>query len=126
MLFENTVVLEALKARYNAGRDGSIYYMRDKKGVEVDLVVERQRRLSFVEIKSAKTPHDDMAANIRTLRRSTGQGEAAYVVYDGEPWPLADCKGFLNWVRFSLVTSDWSLSGFPLGENRTQGFGVRQ
>ena len=29
-------------------------------------------------------------------------------------------------VRFSLVTSDWSLGGFPLGENRTQGLGVRQ
>ena len=95
-LFENLVVLEALKARYNAGLDGSIYYMRDKNGVEIDLVVERQRKLSFVEIKSAKTPHDDMAANIRTLRRSTGQGETAYVVYNGEPWPLAGCKGFVN------------------------------
>ena len=95
-LFENLVVLEALKARYNAGLDGSIYYMRDKNGVEIDLVVERQRKLSFVEIKSAKTPHDDMAANIRTLRRATGQGETAYVVYNGEPWPLADCKGFVN------------------------------
>ena len=95
-LFENMVVLEVLKARYNAGRDGSIYYMRDKNGVEVDLVIERQRKLAFVEIKSAKTPNDDMAANILTLRRATGQGETAYVIYNGEPWPLTGCKGFKN------------------------------
>lgn len=97
-LFENMVVLEALKVRYNAGRDGSIYYMRDKNGVEVDLVIERQRKLQFVEIKSAKTPNEDMAANIRKLRRTTGQGETAHVIYNGEPWPLADCKGFVNFV----------------------------
>ena len=29
-------------------------------------------------------------------------------------------------VRFSLVTRDWPLGGFPLGENRTQGLGVGQ
>lgn len=72
--------------------------MRDKNGVEVDLVIERQRKLQFVEIKSAKAPNEDMAANIRTLRRATGQGETAYVIYNGEPWPLAGCEGFVNFV----------------------------
>ena len=95
-LFENMVVLEALKARCNAGREGRLYYMRDRNGVEIDLVLERQRQLSFVEIKSAKTPHEDMASNIRTLRKVTGQGARAHVVYTGEAWPLADCDGFVN------------------------------
>lgn len=98
-LFENLVVLEALKARYNAGLDGRLYFLRDKAGVEVDLAVERDRKLSFMEIKSAKTPDDSMAANIRTLRRSTGQGEKAYVIYAGEDWPLRDCDGFVNFKR---------------------------
>lgn len=95
-LFENMVMAEALKARYNAGRDGRIYYMRDKVGCEIDLVVENQRRLTFIEIKSAQTPNDGMAANIRVLRKSTGAGEKAYVVYSGESWPLRDGDGFVN------------------------------
>ena len=95
-LFENMVMAEALKARYNAGRDGRIYYMRDKVGCEIDLVGENQRRLTFIEIKSAQTPNDSMAANIRVLRKTTGAGEKAYVVYSGESWPLRDGDGFVN------------------------------
>lgn len=95
-LFENMVVLEALKARYNAGLDGKLYYMRDKNGVEIDLLVERQRQLTFIEIKSAKTPHESMADNIIALRRITGQGERAHVIYNGENWPLKGCDGFVN------------------------------
>ena len=95
-LFENMVMAEALKARYNAGRDGRIYFMRDKVGCEIDLVVENQRRLTFIEIKSAQTPNDSMAANIRVLRKTTGAGEKAYVVYSGESWPLRDGDGFVN------------------------------
>ena len=94
--FENMVMAEPLKARYNAGRDGRIYYMRDKVGCEIDLVVENQRRLTFIEIKSAQTPNDSMAANIRVLRKTTGAGEKAYVVYSGESWPLRDGDGFVN------------------------------
>lgn len=102
-LFENMVVAEALKSRYNAGLDGRIYYMRDKVGVEIDLVVEKQRKLSLIEIKSAKTPNEDMASNIRTIRKSTGAGEKAYVVYSGEPWPLKDCNGFINFRDTSSI-----------------------
>lgn len=95
-LFENMVVAEALKTRYNAGLDGRIYFMRDKVGVEIDLVVEKQRKLSFIEIKSAMTPNDDMASNIRTIRKATGAGEKAYVIYSGESWPLKGGDGFVN------------------------------
>lgn len=95
-LFENLVVLEAVKTQCNAGREGRLYFMRDKAGTEIDLVVENQRKLTFVKIKSAMTPNDDMASNIRALRRATGEGEKAYVVYSGEPWPLSGCDGFVN------------------------------
>lgn len=104
-LFENLVVIEALKARYNAGLDGRLYFLRDKSGVEVDLAVERNRMLSFMEIKSAKTPDDGMASNIRALRRSTGQGERAHVIYAGEDWPLKDCDGFVNFRRTSGIVN---------------------
>lgn len=104
-LFENLVMAEALKARYNNGRDGRIYFMRDKTGCEVDLVVENQRKLSFVEIKSAQTPNDEMAANIRTIRKSTGVGEKAYVIYSGESWPLKDGDGFVNFRDTAAVVN---------------------
>ena len=105
-LFENLAVIEALKARYNSGLDGRLYFLRDKTGTEVDLAVERNRELSFIEIKGARTPDDGMAANIRTLRRSTGQGARAHVIYAGEDWPLGDCDGFVNFKRISSIVCE--------------------
>lgn len=73
--------------------------------MEVDLAVERNRKLSFMEIKSAKTPEEGMAVNIRSLRRSTGQGERAHVIYAGEDWPLKDCDGFVNFKRTCRIVN---------------------
>ncbi|MCI2049249.1 MAG: DUF4143 domain-containing protein [Lachnospiraceae bacterium] len=39
-LFENMVVIEAMKARINQNRDPNLYYMRTAKGVEVDLIMK--------------------------------------------------------------------------------------
>jgi predicted AAA+ superfamily ATPase len=43
-LFENMVVIEALKAQYNKGMRTGLYYIRGKNGIEIDLVVEKTRR----------------------------------------------------------------------------------
>ncbi len=95
-LFENLVILEALKARMNAGRPAALYYMRDKTGTEADLVLEVRRRLHLFEIKSAATPDASMAANLRKLRKLSEQIVDGYVIYSGEDWPL-DVGGFANY-----------------------------
>ena len=54
-LFENLVVIEALKYRYNKGRRSNLYFWRDAKGNEVDLVIENGPEVMPVEIKSGET-----------------------------------------------------------------------
>lgn len=98
-LFENLVVLEALKAQCNAVRRPSLYYVRESAGLEVDLVVEIGRRLHLMEIKGARTPDGGMADNMARFRKNSGQGESAHVIYSGEDWPLnrEDIRGeYLN------------------------------
>lgn len=58
-LFENMVVLELLKKRYNAGLDNNLYFYRDNHGNEVDILQEDGYRLNMFEVKSAETftPH---------------------------------------------------------------------
>lgn len=85
-LFENMVVLEALKARLNQGRPSGLYYMRDKNGVEVDLVLEEQRRLKLFEIKSARTPDDSMTRSLDRLMQLSDTMESGAVIYAGENW----------------------------------------
>ena len=40
-IFENLVVIEALKKRYNNGEMAGLYFFRDNHGNEVDLVAQK-------------------------------------------------------------------------------------
>jgi uncharacterized protein len=68
-LFENLVVMEVLKYRYNAGKRSNLYFYRDSGGKEVDLVVEVGPYLFPVEIKAGATVTADM---FRGLKRFAG------------------------------------------------------
>lgn len=54
-LFENMVVAEALKFRFNRGKRSNIHFYRDSKGNEVDLVLTNGSDLFPIEIKSGMT-----------------------------------------------------------------------
>jgi predicted AAA+ superfamily ATPase len=83
-LFENMVVIEALKARLNAGREPELYYYRDQRGLEVDLLAHKGRRLMPVEIKAGMTYDPSFAGNLATfVGRATG-AESPTVIYAGE------------------------------------------
>ena len=97
-LFENMVVVEALKARLNAGLDPSLYYMRDSSGVEADLVLEDSEGLKLWEIKSAMTPDASFARNLHLLRKAIPEVRSADVVYAGSEWPLPPDGRFVNFA----------------------------
>jgi len=54
-LFENCVVLEALKHRYNGGRTNNLYFYRDSAGHEVDLIYMIAQHPVPIEIKAGQT-----------------------------------------------------------------------
>ena len=95
-LFENMVVMEALKARLNAGEEPNLYYMRDSSGTEIDLVLEDAGVLHLWEIKSAMTPSASFGRNLRLLRKIIPNVASADVIYAGEEWPLPPDGRFLN------------------------------
>lgn len=54
-LFETMVVTDFLKRFLHSGQMPSMYYMRTRDGLEVDLVLESDQKLHLFEIKSAMT-----------------------------------------------------------------------
>lgn len=54
-LFENLVIIEALKYRLNRGKGSNITFYRDGKGNEVDLVLENGPEVFPIEIKAGAT-----------------------------------------------------------------------
>lgn len=109
-LFENLVVMEALKYRYHQGRRSNLFFYRDSNGNEVDLIAENGRHLSAVEIKAGMTVNPDYFKGLRSFKKVTAQrwDLACGIIYGGSEsqrrsdalvQPVFDCVGLFNEVR---------------------------
>ena len=54
-LFENMAIAETLKYRLNRGKRPDIWFFRDGKGHEIDLVIQRGHDVFPIEIKAGQT-----------------------------------------------------------------------
>jgi len=68
-LFENMVVLEMVKSRFNKGLDSNYYFYRDNHGNEVDLLQEHGNLINLFEIKSSMTFHSDFLKGLQYLKK---------------------------------------------------------
>lgn len=83
-LFENMVIIEALKYRYNRGRRNNLFFWRDAKGNEVDLLIENGPDVMPVEIKAGATIHDEFFKGLRTFSsRLPSPAKTCALVYGG-------------------------------------------
>lgn len=68
-LFENFIIMEALKSRFNKGKDSNLFFYRDSNGLEVDLLLKNGSDYTAIEIKSSQTYHPDFESGIRSLNK---------------------------------------------------------
>jgi predicted AAA+ superfamily ATPase len=105
-IFESWAVSEVVKARTNRGERGGLYFYRDHRGVEADLLVEHAGRLQIVEIKATQTLAGDLASASFRVRQALGERalERPILVHAGDdgqkrtdfdalPWPKAGEAG---------------------------------
>lgn len=103
-LFENMVVIEALKSRFNAGETPELYFIRDSQGLEADLLFRKNNQtLIPVEIKGGMTWNKDFCKNLRKLRTLSEKFQPGFVVYSGDLTPKIDGIQFLNFKDAKLV-----------------------
>lgn len=97
-IYENMVILEFLKARYNHGMRPELYFFRDSHGNEVDLIVREGRKLFPVEIKSSATFTADFLKGIKRFKAMTAVDGGA-VLYNGEQEMMVDGVRIFNPLR---------------------------
>jgi predicted AAA+ superfamily ATPase len=84
-LYENLVISEIKKSYLNQGLNQDLYFYRDKSGLEIDLVIEKNTTLITYEIKSAATMNKDFVKNINKYEKiSNKEISDKYIVYNGE------------------------------------------
>lgn len=82
-LFENLVILELMKRRFNKALQKKLYFWRDSTGHEIDVILERSGAQLPLEIKSGKTVTDDFFKGLNYWRKLTGS-DKGYLIYDGD------------------------------------------
>lgn len=82
-LFENLIVVELLKQRFNRGLKSNLSFWRDNVGHEVDLVMENGDILTPVEIKSGQTVTDEYFGGLRFWKKISNNSKG-YIIYGGK------------------------------------------
>ena len=83
-LFENWVISELLKQRYNQGLPSNLFFWRNNTGEEVDVVVEQGEQLMPIEIKSGQTFNADFLSGLSKWAGYAGAAaQPAHLVYGG-------------------------------------------
>lgn len=102
-LFENFVVMEAIKDRYNRGESAPVYFYRDASGHEVDLLVPTAGKLRALEIKAGATVNPDYFKALRQFAKDhPAQLESGGVIYGGQQnqmrtdWPVWSWKALCH------------------------------
>jgi predicted AAA+ superfamily ATPase len=82
-LFENMVVADALKCRYNLGLSTNLSYFRNTD-FELDLLIQQEYNYLPIEIKCSSAYSAAFAKNVKMFRKMSLQTRAGYVVYSGD------------------------------------------
>lgn len=83
-LFENMVVVDFLKTRFNKAKTNNLYFWRDNTGIEVDLLLDNGLSITPIEIKSGQTVNNDYFKGLLYWNKLTQTEGGGYVVYGGE------------------------------------------
>ena len=104
-VFENLIVAEALKAAYHAGEVPRLYFWRDHRGNEIDLLMERGVRPHIVEIKSGATVNADHFKAFRYWRSIGGDEGFCTLVYGGDSTTRREGVDVLAWLDWPAVAA---------------------
>ncbi len=89
-LFENLVIIECLKAQANQGKIPSLYFFRDSNGNEVDLLFQKGRTLTAIEIKSSPTYNPALVKGLKKIEALSDGILKSYLVYSGDTFKFSD------------------------------------
>ena len=87
-LFENMVVMEAIKNRLNRGLEPDVWFYRNSSGsIEVDLLFEDGLKIFPREIKSTSTYSNHLAKGLTAFAELMPSSEKGLVIYAGQNFP---------------------------------------
>ena len=107
--FENLVIGDLLKNRFNHGRDSRLCFYRDSSGKEVDLLYPLGPDFLPVEIKSGQTVSHEWFSGLRTFAKvRPDSGPPGLVVYGGDQAQQRTQGAVCGWRDLPTVLKEYA------------------
>ena len=102
-IFENWIITEIKKNRFNAGINEGLHFFRDSTGNEIDLLMEKEGSTIAIEIKSSKKINSGMISGLRYWKKNNPGGQGL-LIYGGEKEDnLEEGIHSVNWKKVSDI-----------------------
>jgi predicted AAA+ superfamily ATPase len=101
-LFENMVIIELMKNRFNRNVRPDFYFWKDSNQVEVDLVSLEGLETQLFEMKYSFTPKSEFFKGIQSFRnnapehRKSGKNVIVYAADEGQQRSIAAIESWRN------------------------------
>ena len=106
-LFENFILTELLKKRFNNAKTSNLYFWRDHHGKEIDCIIEKANSLVPIEIKSSKTYQKEHFKNMNYWNKlSDNSKENSYLVYAGNESDHLAYGNLMSWKHLNKIDMD--------------------
>ncbi len=103
-LFENMVITEILKSRFNNGLGSNLYFWRDNKGVEIDCLQPNGSNILAIEIKSGTSIHQDFFKNLLYYQELSGiSSQQLILIYGGSESHKRSNARVLSWRDIDIL-----------------------
>lgn len=87
-IFENLALTQFIKEKFNRKATWDLYFYRENKGREIDVLKTQGMYLNLYEIKSSKTFNKDFLSNLKVIKNLLGDKVvSSTLIYDGESFP---------------------------------------
>ena len=102
-IFENMIVMEAIKHRYNMGLEGGVFFYRDSNQNEVDILIKQEGELTAIEVKSSMTYSSSFEKTLTQIEGwiKTPISKKA-IVYSGD---FENTSGNINLINYRHISS---------------------
>ena len=102
-IFENMIVMEAIKYRYNMGLEDGVFFYRDSNQNEVDLLIKQEGELTAIEVKSSMTYSSSFEKTLTQIEGwiKTPISKKA-IVYSGD---FENSSGDINLINYRHISS---------------------
>lgn len=104
-LFENFIITEFIKDRYNKNAAMDLYFWRDSAGNEMDLVVDQGTNLYPIEIKAGKTITAEYFKNHQWWNKTTGSEEGTIIYAGDEIQQRSQGLNIIPWNKLELINN---------------------